>query len=76
MNTNQTNQATACLKIDFAQRYFPGLKPASALKKLQLWIKDDPELYRALYHEGRERLHDHYFSPRQLQILSDYFGEP
>lgn len=75
MKTEQQT-TTACLKTDFAQRYFPGLKASSALKKLQLWIKEDTELYNALYHQGRERLHDHHFTPRQVQILIDYFGEP
>lgn len=77
MKTNNgTTQAEGCLKVEFARRYFPGLKDASALKKLQQWIKLDPDLYDELYKAGYERLHDHHFTARQLAILKPYFEGP
>lgn len=66
----------AYLKSELAQRYNPCLSPRGALRKLNEWIRHNPELYRRLHEEGPEGRHDVSFTLRQVRLLVEYLGEP
>ena len=60
---------------NLAMRYYPGRAYKTALKAFRQEIHDTRGLLQALrdagYKENQRRL-----SPRQMQIIEDYLGEP
>ena len=65
----------AYLKSELAQMYSPHLGPEAALRKLQKWIRRNPELYRAIY-GGMEGKNEQAFSKRQVRLLIRYLDTP
>lgn len=62
-------------KAEVAALYAPNLTERGALKRLQAWIDFNPRLMRALERAGyrkRQKL----LTPRQVDILYRYLGEP
>lgn len=62
-------------KTDLARQYFPEATPQSALRMLNRYMHRAvgllDELYRAFY-----RPDDRHLTPRQVQIIYNYLGEP
>lgn len=62
-------------KAEVAALYAPNLTERGALKRLQAWIDFNPRLAHALERAGyrkRQKL----LTPRQVDILYKYLGEP
>ncbi len=62
-------------KAQLAALYAPCLSERGALKRLQAWIDFNPRLSRALERAGfrkRQKL----LTPRQVDIIYKYLGEP
>lgn len=62
-------------KAQLAALYAPCLSERGALKRLQAWIDFNPRLARALERAGfrkRQKL----LTPRQVDIIYQYLGEP
>ena len=62
-------------KAQLAALYAPCLSERGALKRLQAWIDFSPRLARALERAGfrkRQKL----LTPRQVDIIYKYLGEP
>ena len=62
-------------KAQLAALYAPCLSERGALKRLQAWIDFNPRLARALERAGfrkRQKL----LTPRQVDIIYKYLGEP
>ncbi|MBO4985858.1 MAG: DUF4248 domain-containing protein [Bacteroides sp.] len=65
------------LKKELAKRYFPSMNEASALRKLQKWIKEEESnLHDRLYDDAREGRNDHFFTRRQVALIVEAFGTP
>ncbi len=58
-------------RMELAARYFPAATPAHAWRMLRIWIDRMPGL-RARLGECRGRI----FTPRQVKLLYEAFGEP
>lgn len=62
-------------KTDLARQYFPDATPQSALRMLNRYMHRAigllDELQRAFY-----RPDDRHLTPRQVQIIYNYLGEP
>lgn len=62
-------------KQELATCYLPDVKPASALKTLNRWIRHCAPLQAELA-EAHYRPSQHYFTPKQVSLLVKYLGEP
>ena len=62
-------------KLDMAQAYFPYINPRCARQKLMDLINDSPVLIQSLRDVGYTPL-SHSITPRQVAIITDYFGNP
>ncbi|MBQ0046089.1 MAG: DUF4248 domain-containing protein [Prevotellaceae bacterium] len=62
-------------KTELAQRYFPNVADRSALNKLMSLITSDTPLLHSLIELGY-RKEQRYFSPAQLSLIFQRFGEP
>lgn len=62
-------------KGELAQAYLPGIDPRSAVNRLMAWVKRNAELMQDLQATGYYATQK-YFSPRQVEILVAYLGEP
>ena len=62
-------------KAQLAALYAPCLSERGALKRLQAWIDFNPRLARALERAGF-RKHQKLLTPRQVDIIYRYLGEP
>lgn len=62
-------------KKELAALYAPGLKPKSALNRLNAWLRYSPELMQELaaadYYATQKLL-----TARQVKIIFEYLGEP
>lgn len=63
------------LKADLAHRYNPHLPLVYAMQKLRSWIRNNKELYKAMY-SGGEGKNDHAYSARQVRLIVKYLDEP
>lgn len=62
-------------KSELAHLYNPQLTLKNATQVLRRWILHNSELYAELIHLGyqdRNRI----FTPRQVQVITDYLGQP
>jgi hypothetical protein len=62
-------------KSELAQAYAPNIAPASARNRLVAWIRHNRELHRALLEAGyypKQQV----FTPRQVELIFQYLGEP
>lgn len=65
-----------CSKRELAGLYFPSTKnPASAVANLRNLIRRNPRLVAGLKEAGY-RPHDRIFTPRQVALVVQCFGEP
>lgn len=78
MNTNTTahtfEQRSYGLK-ELAVLYFPNIAPASASTRLKKWITTTPALMAQLA-KTNYRLTARILTPRQVQLITNEFGEP
>ena len=58
-----------------AMRYYPDLGYKAALRRFRKEIADNKDLLRALQKTGYKG-NQRYFSPRQVQMIEQYLGEP
>ena len=63
------------LKSELAHRYNPHLPSVYAMRKLRGWIRNNKELYDALY-SGGEGKNDHAYTVRQVRLIVKYLDEP
>ena len=62
-------------KSELAQAYAPDIAPKSALNRLNLWIKFNAPLNKALQQTGynpKQKV----FTSRQVGLIFDYLGTP
>lgn len=62
-------------KKQLALLYFPSDTPRTASAHLMRWIRRNTKLSQALALAGY-RCRDKYFSPRQVELIYEYLGEP
>lgn len=63
-------------KSELAMMYFPNMKNADhAVRYLKRWIKNSPKLQATLEREGLNKW-SKVFTPRQVQFIVLYLGEP
>ena len=62
-------------KGELAEMYAPDLSPHAALNRLSRWIDYNPQLSEALRQTGYRR-HARRFSPRQVELIFQFLGEP
>lgn len=62
-------------RIELAQAYNPNLHPQVAWRKLKEWIVVNKELTLALQKSGYDAKHRS-FTPKQVQLIFEYLGEP
>lgn len=60
---------------ELAVLYFPNIAPASASTRLKKWITTTPALMDALARTNY-RLTARILTPRQVQLITEEFGEP
>lgn len=63
------------LKSELAHKYNPHLQMIYAMQKFRTWIRNNKELYAALYN-GSEGKNDHAYSIRQVRLIVKYLDEP
>lgn len=63
------------LKSDLAHMYNPHLPVGYAMQKLRRWIRNNKQLYKAMY-SGGEGKNDHAYSARQVRLIVKYLDEP
>lgn len=63
------------LKSELAHLYNPHLPLIYAMQKFRGWIKNNQELYEAMY-SGSEGKNDHAYSTRQVRLIVKYLDEP
>lgn len=73
--TLQIMQIRAYSKQELATIYFPDTDPHAATTRLTNWIKRCGPLREAV---GRCQIgkHSKFFSPKQVQLIIDYLGDP
>ncbi|MBR2103266.1 MAG: DUF4248 domain-containing protein [Prevotella sp.] len=62
-------------RTELAMKYLPHLQPSSAWSCLRRWINHNRELREELQklgYDGRQRV----FTPRQVEAIMRYLGEP
>jgi hypothetical protein len=62
-------------KIELALLYNPYLSDAAALLHLRRWIDGQPQLRTELEQIGYNRRR-HSFTPREVELIFKYLGEP
>lgn len=62
-------------KAELSAMYAPNLKPASALNRLAMWIRHNPDLVAALA-ETHYNVRQQIFSSKQVRLIFEYLGEP
>ena len=62
-------------KTDLARAYFPYIGERSARQKLMSLINEDSELYSKLLESGYMP-RNHEFSPAQVQMIFEKYGNP
>ena len=60
---------------EFAMLYFPHQTPTAAYKTMRRWINLAPGLKERLAEAGYRQFNK-YYTPKQVRILIDHFGEP
>lgn len=62
-------------KAELARLYFPMLDAELAMRKLRRWIKQNPELDKALSlcHVSKNAT---FYSRKQVSLILEYFDEP
>lgn len=68
-------QIRAYSKQELASIYFPGADPHTATTRLTNWIKRCRPLSEAVS-SCQIGKYSKFFSPRQVQLIVDYLGEP
>jgi len=63
------------LKSELAHKYNPHLPLIYAMQKLRGWIRNNKELYDAMY-SGGEGKNDHAYSSRQVRLIVKFLDEP
>lgn len=63
------------LKSELAHKYNPDLPLIYAMQKLRGWIRNNKELYDAMY-SGGEGKNDHAYSSRQVRLIVKFLDEP
>lgn len=63
------------LKSELAHLYNPYVPLAYAMRKMREWIRNNKELYDAMY-SGGEGKNDHAYSARQVRLIVRYLDEP
>ena len=63
------------LKSDLAHLYNPYVPLVYAMRKMREWIRNNKELYDAMY-SGGEGKNDHAYSARQVRLIVRYLDEP
>lgn len=62
-------------KCELAQLYLPHIESRSATNRLMAWIKRNEPLMQKLQEAGYYPTQK-YFSPRQVDLVIDFLGEP
>jgi hypothetical protein len=65
----------SCTKTEIAMLYTKGVSPATAVRILRRWINNNEELKKAL-EQNNYKKHCHILTPKQVQIIFEYLGEP
>lgn len=60
---------------ELALLYAPNLTPASAAKRLGMWITENKQLQNDLVAAGWKK-GKRLLTPRQVQLIVEYLGEP
>lgn len=63
------------LKSELAHLYNPYVPLVYAMRKMREWIRNNDELYEAMY-SGGEGKNDHVYSARQVRLIVKYLDEP
>lgn len=63
------------LKSELAHLYNPYVPLVYAMRKMREWIRNNKELYDAMY-SGGEGKNDHAYSARQVRLIVKYLDEP
>lgn len=63
------------LKSELAHLYNPHLPLVYAMQKMRVWIRNNKELYVAMY-SGGEGKNDHAYSCRQVRLIVKYLDRP
>lgn len=63
------------LKSELAHLYNPYVPLVYAMRKMREWIRNNKELYDAMY-SGGEGKNDHAYSARQVRLIVRYPDEP
>ena len=63
------------LKSELAHLYNPYVPLVYAMRKMREWIKNNKELYDAMY-SGGEGKNDHAYSARQVRLIVKYLDTP
>lgn len=63
------------LKSELAHLYNPYVPLVYAMRKMREWIRNNKELYDAMY-SGGEGKNDHAYSARQVRLIVRYLDEP
>lgn len=66
---------TTMPKYELAQMYAPELTVHSAVNRLMHWIQHHPQLWHELLLTGY-RKNAKLFSPRQVELIVEFLGEP
>lgn len=62
-------------KGELAMQYLPGIAQQAAVNRLNEWIRNAPGLEERLLATGMNR-HCRRYTPAQVQLLIEVFGEP
>ena len=68
-------EIVAMRKCDLAQMYAADLSPHAAVNRLMRWIEHHPTLLTELYDTGYHKSL-RVFSPKQVELIFKYLGEP
>ena len=63
------------LKSELAHLYNPYVPLVYAMRKMREWIRNNKELYDAMY-SGGEGKNDHAYSARQVRLIVKYLDAP
>lgn len=75
MNNNQ-NERGLIRKNELAMKYFPhATTPKLARDNLTRWINRCKPLLMAMA-QAHYNTHDWYYTPRQVELIYEYLGEP
>ncbi len=66
---------TSVFEVGLAHLYNPYVPLVYAMRKMREWIRNNKELYDAMY-SGGEGKNDHAYSARQVRLIVRYLDEP